>query len=67
MKLFNLLLAGFLVVPCAFAQGLIILDEGYNTQQNLRIPVSQRGNQGCVSIETTRSSGANSELVSGSL
>lgn len=66
MKLLNLLLAGVFVVPVAFAQDLIILDEGYNTQQSLNIPVAQRGEQGCVSIETQRTSGASPELVSGS-
>jgi len=50
-------------MPSAFAQDLIILDEGHNTQQTLRIPENQRREQGCVSIQTNRASGANPELV----
>jgi hypothetical protein len=65
--LFRLLLAGSFVLPIAYAQDLIILDEGYNTQQTLNIPTAQRGSQGCVSIETSRSSGTANALESGSL
>lgn len=56
MKKIFALFAGTLFVPALFAQSLIILDEGYNTQQRLDIPTKQRKNQGCSSMKTLFSS-----------
>jgi len=64
-----LLIIGLFISAYSRAQDIIILDEGYNTDQRLDVPIIQRGNQYCISTETNelRGSDGTSSFVSGSL